>query len=337
MIHWNFPYAFWLFIPWLIIFLYYFLIGRKRRSSFRISALSGKINNTFRSQLIELPAVLLFFSFVILILALARPRVVDTTVNRSAEGVDIVIVLDTSDSMLIEDMRPGNRIESAKRVIRDFVKGLVYDRVGLIVFSGESYTRVPLTLDYEVFLHSLNDVKVSYLDPYIKPGTAIGVALANAVARLRESSAKSKVVIFLTDGENNMGVITPQTALSIVKEYEIKVYTIGVGGEEGLAQIPRRSKDLMGRKRITYQALETKINEKLLRQIADETGGLYFRADNGETLDSIFSEISQLEKSKVELKEWKQYKELFPNFLEKAIFLCLMSFILSFSFFWRVV
>ena len=303
-----------------------------------MSALSGKINNTFRSQLIELPAVLLFLSFVILILALARPRVVDTTINRSAEGVDIVIVLDTSDSMLIEDMRPGNRIESAKKVIRNFVNGLVYDRVGLVVFSGESYTRVPLTLDYEVFLYSLNDVKVSYLDPYIKPGTAIGVALANAVARLRDSSAKSKVVIFLTDGDNNMGVITPQTALSIVKEYEIKVYTIGVGGgEDELAQITRKSKDFMGRKRITYQTLETKINEKLLKQIANETGGLYFRADNGESLNSIFSEISQLEKSKVELKEWKQYKELFPKFLEKAIFLCLISFMLSFSFFWRVI
>ena len=337
MIHWDFPYAFWLFIPWLIVFVYYFLIGRKRKSSFRMSALSGKIKNTFRSQLIELPAVLLFFSFVILILALARPRVVDTTVNRSAEGVDIVIVLDTSDSMLIEDMRPGNRIESAKKVIRNFVNGLTYDRVGLVVFSGESYTRVPLTLDYEVFLRSLNNVKVSYLDPYIKPGTALGVALANAVARLRDSSAKSRVVIFLTDGENNMGVITPQTALSIVKEYEIKVYTIGVGGKDGLVQIPRKSKDFMGRKRITYQTLETKINEKLLKQIADETGGLYFRADNGEALDSIFSEISRLEKSKVELSEWKQYKELFPKFLEKAIFLCLISFILSFSFFWRVV
>lgn len=337
MIHWSFPYAFWLFLPWFIVFIYYFLVGRKKRSSFRISVLSGKINNTLRSRFVELPAVLLFFSFIILILALARPRVVDTTVNRSAEGVDIVIVLDTSDSMLIEDMRPGNRIESAKKVIRNFVNGLVYDRVGLVVFSGESYTRVPLTLDYEVFLHSLSDVKVSYLDPYIKPGTAIGVALANAVARLRDSSAKSKVVIFLTDGENNMGVITPQTALSIVKEYEIKVYTIGVGGEDGLAQIPRKSKDFMGRKSITYQTLETKINEKLLKQIADETGGLYFRADNSKALNSIFSEISQLEKSKVELKEWKQYKELFPKFLERAIFLCLISFILSFSFFWRVI
>ncbi len=335
---WNFPQAFYLLIPWAALLVYYFLKGRKRKSSFRVSFSDGvKPRKTLRSYLIELPALLQFASLFVLILALARPQIVDTQVNRSAEGIDIVIVLDTSDSMLIEDMLPGSRIDSAKKVIKNFINGLVYDRVALVVFAGESYTRVPLTLDYGVLLSSVDDVQVSHYDPYIAKGTAIGVALANAVARLRKSQAKSKVVIFLTDGEDNVGVITPQTALNIVKQYDIRVYTIGVGGLAGLAQIPREIKDYTGRKRIVYQRLETKINEPLLKEIASETGGKYFRANNSKTLEVIFSEISQLEKSTVQLEEWKQYRELFPGFLEKALLLYLTALLLSLSFFWRVI
>ena len=336
--HWKFPLAFWLLIPWAVLVCYYFLHGRKKKSSFRVSLLSGvNLKRTFRSRLVELPAVLQFASLFILILALARPQMVDTQLNRSAEGIDIVIVLDTSDSMLIEDMNPGNRIESAKTVIKSFINGLVYDRVGLIVFAGESYTKVPLTLDYGVLLSSVDEVKVSHYDPYIKKGTAIGVALANAVARLRKSSAKSKVVVFLTDGEDNVGVITPQTALDIVKQYEIRVYTIGVGGRAGSTRIPREIRDHAGRKRIIYQRLETKINEELLKKIAQETGGKYFRANNVEALEVIFSEISQLEKSVMEMAEWKEYKDLFPGLLEKATLLYLIALLLSFSFFWRII
>ena len=335
---WDFPQAFWLLIPWFALALYYFLKGRKQKSAFRLSFLDDFIlKKTLRSSLIELPAVLQFISFFMLILALARPQTMETQVNRSAEGIDIVIVLDISDSMLIEDMLPGNRINAAKNVIKNFIGELIYDRVGLIVFSGESYTKVPLTLDYGVLLRGLDEVQVSYYDPYIKKGTAIGVALANAVVRLRESEAKSKVIVFLTDGEDNVGVITPHTALDIVKQYDLRVYTIGVGGRPGSAQIPREIKDFTGRKRIVYQTLETKINEDLLRQIADETGGKYFRANNSKALKVIFSEISKLEKSTVQLEEWKQYKELFPGFLEKAILLYLVSLLLSFSFFWRVI
>ncbi|MDE0517955.1 MAG: VWA domain-containing protein [Oligoflexia bacterium] len=336
--YWKFPLAFWLLIPWVALILYYFLHGRKKNRAFRVSLLDGfKLKNSFRSRWVELPAVLQFLSLLLLILALARPQAVDTQVNRSAEGIDIVIVLDTSDSMLIEDMNPGSRIEVAKRVIKNFINGLVYDRVGLIVFAGESYTRVPLTLDYGVLLSSVDEVKVSHYDPYIKKGTAIGVALANAVARLRKSSAKSKVIVFLTDGEDNVGVITPQTALDIVQQYEIRVYTIGVGGRAGPARIRREVKDHTGRKRIVYQRLKTKINEELLKKIAQETGGKYFRANNARVLELIFSEISRLEKSVVETQEWREYKDLFPGFLEKATLLYLVSLLLSFSFFWRVI
>ena len=336
--HWGFPEGFWLLVPYSILVLYYFLTGRRQKGSFRVSFPNDfSLKRTLRSRLVELPAVLQFVVLFLLILALARPQEMDTQINRSAEGVDIMIVLDTSDSMLIEDMVPGNRIDAAKRVIKNFINGLVYDRVGLVVFSGESYTKVPLTLDYGVLLSGLEEVQVSYNDPYIKKGTAIGVALANAVVRLRQSEAKSKVMVFLTDGEDNVGVITPQTALDIVKKFEIKIYTIGVGGRSGPARIPRKMKDFVGRERVFYQPLNTKINEKLLKKIANETGGKYFRANNSAALETIFSEISQLEKSKVELTEWKQYKELFPDFLEKAALLYLLSLLFSFAFFWRVI
>jgi len=335
---WSFPLAFWLIIPWCVLLLYYFFKGRNNRSVFRVSSLSGvKHTKTLRTYFFWLPDILLFLSMLFLIMALARPQKVDSQNLRSAEGVDIMIVLDTSDSMLIEDMNPNNRIEAAKRVIKNFIKGLVFDRVGLVVFSGESYTKVPLTLDYGMLLRSLDTVEVSHYDPHIKPGTAIGVALANAVVRLKKSQAKSKVIVFLTDGENNAGVITPQTALDIVKRYNIKAYTIGVGARDGITHIPRKIKDIHGRKIVNYQTLETKINEELLKQIAEETGGKYFRANSTKSLDTIFSEISQLEKSEVKLTEWKQYEELFPKFLEKAILIFLASLLLSFSIFWRVV
>ncbi len=336
--YWSFPEAFWLFIPYSILFLHYFFGGRKRTRAFRVSILSElKLSKTLRAQLSKLPALFQFLSLFVLILALARPQTIDTHVNRSAEGIDIVIVLDTSDSMLIEDMSPGNRINSAKTVIKNFIKELVYDRVGLVVFSGESYTKIPLTLDYGVLLKGLDEVRVSHYNPYIKSGTAIGVALANAVVRLRESSAKSKVIIFLTDGEDNVGIISPQTALGIVKQYAITVYTIGVGGQAGKALIPREIKDHRGRKKTVYQRIKTQINEKLLKKIAIETGGQYFRANNSSALEVIFSEISKLEKSTVEMVEWKKYEDLFSGFLEKALILYFLSLLLSLFVFWKVV
>ena len=333
---WDFPQAFWLFIPWGALVLYYFLKGRRKKSTFRVSALP-QIRKTIRARLVDLPSFLQLAVLFILILSLARPQSMNTYVHRNAEGIDIAIVLDISDSMLIEDMEPGSRIDSAKKVIKSFINGLVYDRVALIVFSGESYTKVPLTLDYGLLLSSVDKVRVSHYDPHIKKGTAIGVALANAVARLRKSQAKSKVMVFLTDGEDNVGAITPQTALNIVKQYDIKAYTIGVGGKPGMARISREVRDRAGRKRLIYQKLISKINEPLLQKIAEETGGKYFRANNKKALEFIFSEISRMEKSQVTASHLKQYKELFPAFLEKAVLLYLVSLLLSFSFFWRGV
>ena len=336
---WYFPWAALLIIPWFILVLYYFLKGRKRQGAFRIGFLGTSIGSSLRTQLFELPAVLQFIGLLFLIVALMRPQEVDTYVQRSAKGIDIMIVLDTSDSMLIEDMSPGSRITAAKKVVTNFVNGLVSDRAGLIVFSGESDTRVPLTLDYSVLLNSLREVQTSHYDPFLKAGTAIGVALAGAVARLRFSTAKSKVVIFLTDGENNTGVIDPQTALDIVKQYQIKVYTIGVGARTNnqLAQIPRKIIDPLGREKIIYQTVRSQINEKLLKQIAKNTGGLYFRADNSKALEQIFSRIGQLEKSSVKALKGQRKVEMFPWFLKIAALSYAVSLLLSLTLFWRTV
>ena len=334
--HWHFPPAFLLLIAWLILALYYFLAGRKKRSSLSLSSLAGvKLKPGLRTRLAEAPACLFLLALLALIVALARPQKPYSSVLRNAEGIDIMLVLDISDSMLIEDMSPGNRLLAAKTVIKKFIQGLVYDRAGLIVFSGESYTRVPLTLDYQAFLQDLKQVQTSHYIPYIKKGTAIGVALANAAARLKVSSAKSKVVVFLTDGEDNVGVINPQTALNIVKQLQVKVYTIGVG-KSGWTRIPRQMRDSAGRIRTIYQPINSTINEKLLQQIAGETGGKYFKADNAKALKLIFDEIGRLEKSKVEEIKQVQYEELFPVFLRWAGFLSLLAFVLYITVFWRV-
>ncbi len=337
--HWHSPYAFLLFIPWFVLVLYYFYYGRKKKATFRLSLLENlQLKKTLKARLIESPAIFQFIALFLMIVALARPQMIDTHVKQNVKGVDIVIVLDISDSMLIEDMSPGNRIGAAKKVIKDFISGLVYDRISLIVFSGESYTRVPLTLDYGLVLKSLSKVQTSHYDPYLKKGTAIGVALVNAVARLRNSKAKSKVIVFLTDGEDNVGVITPHTALEIVKKYKIKVYTIGVGSQgKGLSKIPREIIDVFGRKKIVYQTLIAQMNEKLLKQIAKESGGQYFRADSQSALDDIFSRIGQLEKSSIEAIQQKRYKDLFPEFLKIASTFYFLSFIFSFILFWKLI
>lgn len=334
---WYFPWVALLFIPWLFLVFYYFLKGRRNQGAFRVGFLNTSVGSSLRAQLFELPVILQFIGLLFLIVALMRPQEVDTYVQRSAKGIDIMIVLDTSDSMLIEDMSPGSRITAAKKVVTNFVNGLVSDRVGLIVFSGESDTRVPLTLDYTVLLNSLREIQTSHYDPFLKAGTAIGVALAGAVARLRFSTAKSKVVIFLTDGENNTGVIDPQTALDIVKQYQVKVYTIGVGAHanNGLARIPRKVIDPLGREKIMYQTVRSQINEKLLKQIAENTGGLYFRADNSKALEQIFSRISQLEKSSVKALKGHRRIELFPWFLKMAALSYAVSLMLSLTIFWR--
>jgi Ca-activated chloride channel family protein len=255
------------------------------------------------------------------IVALARPQRADTKIKRNVEGIDIMIVFDISDSMLIEDMEPENRLESSKQTVANFVKNRVSDRIGLVVFAGESYTRVPMTLDYPLLLKSVAEIQPAR---NIKMGTAIGVALANGVARIKDSTAKSRVIILMTDGENNSGTIDPETALEIAKGYGIKIYSIGMG-RDGDAQLPVIMEDAFGRKIKRYRPIHSAVNDELLGKMAQETGGKYWRATTGEALRGVFKEINSLEKTNIETSQFTRYAELFPPYLKWAVILYLIA------------
>lgn len=307
------PYYFLLFIPLFLVVAYKLLNSRKSRPSLQYSHLKDikRVPRGVRVYLRHLPSIMLVASLSLAIVALARPQQSDTRVKRNVEGIDIVFVLDISDSMMIEDMAPSNRMESAKKTIEDFVKQRGSDRMGLVVFSGESYTRVPLTLDYEILLRQIESVQPQR---DVKMGTAIGVGLANGINRLKDSTAKSRVVILLTDGENNSGTIDPLTALEIAKGYGIKIYTIGVG-VDGEAQLPVIQEDAFGNKYKRYQPIHSKVNEELLNRMADETGGKYYRASTTNALQGVFRDINKLEKSKIEVNQFTRYSENFQKYL----------------------
>ncbi len=241
---------------------------------------------------------LLTLSFVII--ALARPQSSSSGENVSTEGIDIVLATDISGSMLAEDFHP-NRIEAAKRVATEFIQGRPNDRIGLVIFSGESFTQCPLTLDHEVLINLLEQVKSGM----IEDGTAIGDGLGTAISRLQESKAKSRVIILLTDGVNNRGSIDPLTAAGIAQTFGVRIYTIGVG-TQGMAPYPVQTP--FGTQ---YQNIPAEIDEGLLKKIADMTGGKYFRATDDQTLKTIYQEIDRLEKTKIEVTQFRRHKEEF--------------------------
>ena len=319
-------YAFFILIPLFVIFIWKWFQRKKNKGTLFVSSVQEmkKIRPSWRVYLSRLSPVLKGLSLVLIVVALARPQKQDVKVQRTVDGIDIVIALDISDSMLIEDMPPAqNRLESAKATIEKFIRKRSSDRIGLIVFSGESYTRVPLTLDYQLLTQSLESVQVSR---NVKMGTALGVALANSVARLKGSKAKSRVVIFLTDGENNSGTIDPETALEIAKGYGIKIYTIGIG-RDGKTRLPVISKDVFGRQVKRYQAFYSKVNEELLSKMAEETGGQFYRATSSDLLNQVFNDINSLEKSQVEAEKYFKYEELFPFWLKLSVLFYLISFL----------
>ena len=324
---WFSPIWFLAFIPLIFLILFLLYKSKNQKSSLQYSYMSlfKNIPKGFRSHLSDLFLVLKILSMILIILALARPRSSDIRILRDVDGIDIMIALDISDSMLIEDMGSDSRLESAKKTIEEFVQNRSFDRIGLVLFSGEAFTQVPLTLDYPVFLERLREVQTI---PLIKKGTAIGVALANGVGRLRTSKAKSRVVILLTDGENNSGTIDPQTALELAKGYGLRIYTIGIG-KDGMAQIPVYFNDIFGNKRKSYQSIHSKINDQLLSHLALETNGKYFRATEGLTLQKVFSEINSLEKSKIETSQLTRYQEQFQLFLKWALLLFMSSLVLK--------
>lgn len=317
MIVWNSAWAFLLLIPLVLVCAWTWFQRGQLWGFVRYSSISSlrDLGSTWRVKFKWAPLFFKSVALVFLIMALARPQKADEKVKRNVEGIDIMVTLDISESMLIEDMQPTNRLESSKKTIQDFIKKRVSDRIGVVAFSGEAYVRVPLTLDYPLLLQNVSEIKTSR---NIKMGTAIGVALANACSRLKDSDAQTKVIVLLTDGENNTGLIDPLTALRIAKGYGIRIYTIGAG-VDGDAQLPIYSQDIFGRQVKRYQPIHSSVNVDLLTQMAEETGGKFFRATDTKTLESVFNEIDRLEKTKIDVDRFVKYQELFQSFLLWAV------------------
>ncbi len=279
----------------------------------------------------QINKIIFILGIIFVIIALARPQSKNELTSQSSEGIHIMMVLDISDSMLIEDMKPINRLESAKLRIKEFIEKRYNDYIGLVVFSGQSYTRIPLTLDYKLLLESLALVETS---ERLRKGTAIGMALANAVTRLEKVKGESKVVVLLTDGENNVGAIDPNTALEIAKQKDIRIYTVGIG-KDGMAQLPIYRKFPNGMTQKFYRPMHSTVNEPLLKKMADDTGGKYFRATQSGKLSQVFAEIDRLEKVDVEIKKITQVHEHYQFWAFYGLVLLFLSQFINFIFIWR--
>lgn len=334
---WSFSLAFFLFIPLVVFAIYVLLFKTKKKGTLRYSFLGLISKNHFslRASLAFLPSLLKGIAFVFVILALARPQSVKERSEQNVKGIDIMIVMDISLSMLVEDMGSQiTRLDASRKVVSDFIKGRTSDRIGLIVFSGESFTRIPLTLDYNLILKVLSQIKPIRS---IKQGTAIGVALANASARLKHSPPESRVIVFLTDGENNAGFIDPDVALQIAQRNKIKVYTIGLGSVSGQAPITYEDIDSFGNTVLRRVYVDSRINKDLMKKMAQKTNGEFFMAKNLKNLEDIFFRIDQLEKQDVKVNKWMEYKEHFSEFLQIGVILYFLSLILSTTVFFRGV
>lgn len=319
------PWFFWLLLIIPLMIWWYLRAKHRLKASFKVSSLEGlkKIPVSWKVRLRPLLLVLRLLGIALLIVAMARPQSSNVSENINSEGIDIVLCLDVSGSMLAEDFHP-NRIEAAKKVAIDFVNGRPSDRIGLVIFAGESFTQCPITTDHDVLDNQISKVSSGMLED----GTAIGMGLATSVDRLRDSKAKSKVIILLTDGVNNTGLIDPITALEITKLYKIRVYTIGVG-TQGMAPYPM---PLPGGG-VQMQEQKVQIDEPLLKRIASETGGQYFRATDNKSLTNIYSQIDKMEKTKVEITSFKRYAELFFPFAIAAFILLFLEIILNYTIF----
>lgn len=301
-----------LLVPAIIAF--YILRQQKANPSLRMPGLDPFRNagKSFRHYLRHALFAFRVLALSLLVIVLARPQATDRFQNTTTEGIDIVLALDISGSMLARDFKP-DRLEASKNVATEFISGRPYDRMGLVVFSGESFTQCPLTTDHAVLINLLREIKSGM----IEDGTAIGMGLATAVNRIRDSEAKSKVIILLTDGVNNRGEISPATAADIAKTFGIRVYTIGVGSM-GTAPYPVQTPFGM-----QYRDMPVEIDEDILREIASSTGGKYYRATDNNKLLEVYSEIDKLEKSIIDVKQFSRKEE---KYLLPAIFaFCLLG------------
>ena len=315
----------WLLMLVPILVLWHVLKNKKQTAQLSVSSIGGFKTTSIWTSVKHLLFGLRIIAIILVICALARPQTVDvSSKTKTTRGVDIVMAIDVSASMLAKDLKP-NRLEALKNVAADFIKGRPNDRIGLVEYAGESYTKTPITSDKSIVLQSLKNIKYNSI---ITGGTAIGMGLATAVNRIKDSRAKSKIIILLTDGVNNAGFIDPQTASELALEYGIKTYTIGLG-TNGMALSPVALNNGV----FQYGRIQVEIDEELLKEIALVTGGKYFRATNNRKLKEIYKEIDALEKTEVEEFKFYNYEEKFRPLVLLALGLLLFEFLLRFTLF----
>jgi Ca-activated chloride channel family protein len=319
------PSWFWLLLSIPLVVFWYWKKRDQQNASIKMSSTQGFKKSTL-AKLRPLLFILKILALVLLTIAMARPRTVDVTTKvKKTEGIDIIMAVDISASMLARDLEP-NRLEALKKVAINFIEGRPNDRIGLVIYAGESYTKTPLTSDKSIIFNAINDLEYSQ---NIEGGTAIGMGLATSVNKLKDSKAESKVIILLTDGENNAGFIDPKTATQLATEYDIKTYTIGVGSN-GMALSPVGIK---ANGQFEYKNIEVKIDEALLKIIAESNGGKYFRATDNQKFEAIYEEIDALEKTEIEEFKFYNYDEKYRIFLILAGTLLFIEFLLKHTLF----
>lgn len=313
----------WLLLSVPLVICWHLFTRKRSQAALKISSLIGfHLKSSFLARLQPFLFLFRIFSLVLIIFALARPQTMDvSTRTKTNKGIDIVMAIDVSSSMLAQDLKP-NRLTALKRVASSFVDDRVSDRIGLVIYAGESYTKTPITSDRSIVKSALAAIRFEGL---IEDGTAIGMGLATAVNRLKDSRAKSKVIILLTDGVNNSGFIDPKIASELAVEYQIKTYTIGLGSN-GRARAPV---GLLPNGKFQYGMTKVEIDEDLLKEIAEKTGGLYFRATDNKKLEEIYGEINKLEKTEIEEFKYYNYNEKFRPLVLLALVLILIEWFLK--------
>ena len=321
-IYFTNPDYLWLLFALPLLVVWYVFSRKKIQAVLKISSLNGfRVKSSFLAQLQPALFVLRILSLALIVMALARPQIKDVSIRtKTNKGIDIVMAIDISSSMLAQDLKP-NRLTALKRVAASFVDDRISDRIGLVIYAGESYTKTPITSDRAIVKNALGEIQFEGL---IEDGTAIGMGLATSVNRLKDSRAKSKVIILLTDGVNNSGFIDPKIASELAVEYEIKTYTIGLGSN-GTARAPV---GLLPNGKFQYGMTKVEIDEELLKTIAEKTGGLYFRATNNKKLEEIYEEINKLEKTEIEEFKYYNYEEKFRPLILLALALLFIEWLM---------
>jgi Ca-activated chloride channel family protein len=313
-----------LFIPLIGYVVWYLIKGKSMKPAMKVSTIApfGRNIKSFRNRILHLPFALRVLTLSMVIIVLARPQSSDSWEESDIEGIDIMLATDVSTSMLAMDLKP-NRIEAAKEVAAQFVSSRKNDNIGLTIFAGESFTQCPLTIDHAVMLNMLNAVKCDIaLNGIIEDGTAIGMGIANGVSRLKDSKAKSKVIILLTDGSNNSGEISPEAAAEIAKEFGVRIYTIAVGTNSDTAPFPYGDQIIN---------VPVEIDENTLKNIAEITNGKYYRATSKESLSEIYSEIDKLERTKLHARQFSAYNEEYQIFALIALLSLLFEIVLRYT------